>query len=187
MRTSQYVAPALVAAFSAVSASDFLKATAIGLSSSSAAMALPKTGINILPPARALIFKNERRSTETPEYKAPPRRKRGGGGLWHDCLHRVRQRREVEVAHAHRRDQLLVLRFVAGQNLGPSQFIDIVQHRHRAFVEAEVLDRVLDLAVLDVEGTVARQAGQQHRLRIDHADIPGTRDQHALLGIGDQL
>nr|GEU28510.1 hypothetical protein [Tanacetum cinerariifolium] len=107
--------------------------------------------------------------------------------------HRVEQlfgrngRREIEVAHAHGRHQQLVVRFVARQNLRPAQFIDVVQHRHRAFVKAEVLDRVLDLAVLDIKRAVAREARERYRLRIDHADIPGARDQHALLGVRNQL
>jgi hypothetical protein len=68
-----------------------------------------------------------------------------------------------------------------------ADLLDVVEHDRGRFVEAEVLDRVLDLAVLDVERAVARQAGEQHGLRIDQADVPGARDEHALLGAPDQI
>src|SRR5690606_12251116 len=33
----------------------------------------------------------------------------------------------------------------------------------------------------------AGQAGKQHRLRVDHADVPGAADEDALLGAGDEF
>ncbi|EEF22542.1 conserved hypothetical protein, partial [Ricinus communis] len=68
-----------------------------------------------------------------------------------------------------------------------ADLLDVVEHRDGALVEAEVLDRVLDLAVLDVERAVAREARQQHRLRVDHADVPRAGHEHALLRARDQL
>jgi len=59
----------LVAAFSAMSASAFFADAAIGLSSSSAAIARPATGISIEPKAMVPMLRKVRRSILSPEFK----------------------------------------------------------------------------------------------------------------------
>src|SRR5690606_5288155 len=62
---------------------------------------------------------------------------------------RVRERGEGEVAQAHRRDHHAEARFVAADPHRLAELVDVVEHDHRRLVEAEVLQRVLDLAVFD--------------------------------------
>ena len=62
-----------------------------------------------------------------------------------------------------------------------------VEQVDRALVEAEVVDRADDLAVLDEVDAVAGEAGEQQRLRVDLADVPEAGQQQAALGAGDQV
>ena len=64
---------------------------------------------------------------------------------------------------------------------------DLIQHRDRAFIETEIAGWLRDLAVLDEEDAVARQAGQQHGLRIDFSDVPKTGDKQAAFGLLDHV
>ena len=72
-------------------------------------------------------------------------------------------------------------RTVAAGLGGPGEQVD------RALVEAEVVHRADDLAVLDQVDAVAGQPGEQQRRRVDLADVPEAGEQQAPLGPGDQV
>ena len=59
---------------------------------------------------------------------------------------------------------------------GPAEQVD------RRLVEAEVVHRAGDLAVLDEVDAVAGQPGEQQRLRVDLADVPEAGQQQSALG-----
>ncbi len=65
--------------------------------------------------------------------------------------------------------------------------LEIVQHEQRRLVESHVLHRLRDLSVLDEERSVAREPGVEHRARIDLAQIPEPRDEHAARRRPDEI
>ena len=65
--------------------------------------------------------------------------------------------------------------------------LDVVQRDNRALVPSHVLDRARDFALLDQEQAVASQSGDEDRLRIERADVPEARHEHAALGARDQV
>ncbi len=97
------------------------------------------------------------------------------------ALHRVRQARKRKVPDLQRRNQ------IPPDTLGYPHRFEVIEHNDRAFVEAEILNGVLDDAVFDVEGTVAGQAGVEQRLWINGADVPEPRDQDTLFGVFNHL
>ena len=52
----------------------------------------------------------------------------------------------------------------------------------QAFVEAEISYAVANLAVLHVESSVARHPRKNFFVGINLADVPESRDQHAVFG-----
>src|SRR5688500_16303791 len=97
---------------------------------------------------------------------------------------------EVEVSrldrwHDHRRSRTAAL--ARADTLGTSEHLEIVEHEDRRLVPAHVLDRTRDLAILDQEGPVARQAREQDRALIHAADVPEAGTQDAALGARDHL
>ena len=69
---------------------------------------------------------------------------------------------------------------------GPS-ISDVREHLDHALVEAEIADSAGDAAIFDQECAVARHSGEDFFVRIDFADIPQARNQHAALGRGDHF
>ena len=104
-------------------------------------------------------------------------------GCGRSPLHGVGQRREVEVAD--RAAPASSAPRVVGH--GAADVLEPVQHQQRALVPAEVLQRARDLALLDEERPVAREAGLQHRSRIERADVEEVRHEDAALAARDQL
>src|SRR5258706_16295767 len=94
-------------------------------------------------------------------------------------LHRVRQTRKVEILRLDgwHHDWTTLLR-AADTNRGAER-LEIAQEKEWRLVEAEVLDRLGDLPVLDQERPVAREAREQNRARINRAEIPQPRDENA--------
>src|SRR6185436_21040995 len=100
-----------------------------------------------------------------------PRKKVGPAIL---SSHGIRQRGEVEVAHAERRHQPS-----GSSGFRAADILEAIQHQQRAFVPAEVLQRSRDLAVLDQKGAVSRQPGLKYGARIQRPDVEEVRDEDA--------
>src|SRR4051812_35706215 len=74
-------------------------------------------------------------------------------------LYRIGQRSKGKIPDLHRRDHRRLVTFPADGPLRLTQCFQVVEHDHRAFVEAEVLDREFDLSILDIKSAVAGEAG----------------------------
>src|SRR6516164_10444260 len=102
-----------------------------------------------------------------------------------DALHRIADGLEVEVARFDRRHHdggADVARLRRAHPYRAAHRLEVSQHGDRALIEAEVLNRMADPAVLDQEGAVAREAGVEDRARIERPDVPEARDQDTALG-----
>src|SRR6516164_10812507 len=107
-----------------------------------------------------------------------------------DALHRVADGLEVEVARFDRRHHdggADVARLRRAHPDRAAHRLQVAQHYDRALIEAEVLHRMTDPAVLDQERAVAREAGVEDRARIEWPYVPEARDQDAALGGADQV
>src|SRR5688500_18105657 len=93
--------------------------------------------------------------------------------------HRVRRRSEIELSHRERRHDERPATLRAGDADRGTDRLDVVEHEQRGFVEAEVLDRLRDLAVLVVEDAVAREPCVENGARIDRPQIPEPRHENA--------
>src|ERR1700733_8573312 len=64
---------------------------------------------------------------------------------------------------------------------------NVRKQMNQAFVEPEVADTLANSPIFDQERAVASHAGYDLLVRIDFADVPQPRDQHAAFGRGDHL
>src|SRR5215471_9443855 len=106
------------------------------------------------------------------------------------ALHRIADGLEVEVARLDRRHHdggADVARLRRAHPDRAAHRLEVAEHDDRALIEAEVLHRMADPAVLDQEGAVARETGVEDRARIERPDVPEARDQDAALGGADQV
>jgi hypothetical protein len=100
---------------------------------------------------------------------------------------RVREAGESEVSHLQRGKQVVHVAFHTYCSFHPAKLFKVIEHDNRALVKPEILDRVFDLAVLDVKCSVAGQPCQKQGLRINSADIPEPRYEDTLLCSFDEL
>src|SRR6185369_2325722 len=102
----------------------------------------------------------------------------------------ITQARKAEIAHLDRRHGDRLTRLTALARAHPhrrAHRFEVVEHEDRRIVEAHVLHRFRDLAVLDQERPVAREAGIEDRSLIDGAKIPEARDEEAALRGANQI
>src|SRR5688572_21193236 len=94
-------------------------------------------------------------------------------------LHGVGEAGEVEVTHLQRRHDYGATGLGAREAHGTADRLEVVEHEQRRIVEAEILHSLADLAVLDEERAVAREAGVENRARIHFTQVPQPRDEDA--------
>src|SRR5215208_464304 len=85
---------------------------------------------------------------------------------------RVRETGKVEVSHLDGRHDDSSACLCARKPNRTSERLEIIQHEQRRLVEAEVLERLRELPVLDQERAVARQPCVKNRARVHLAQIP---------------
>ena len=100
---------------------------------------------------------------------------------WFSALNSVRKAREGKITNFHRRDK------VAVDALRSTEFLNVVEHDDGTLVEAEILDRILDFAVFDEEGSVPCKTSVEKRLWVYRSDIPCARNQYTPAGVGDHF
>src|SRR5687767_13418247 len=80
---------------------------------------------------------------------------------------RVREAGEREVSHLQWGKQVVHVAFHTYCSLHPAKLFKVIEHDNRALVKPEILDRIFDLAVLDVKSSIAGQPCQKQGLRIN--------------------
>src|SRR5579885_2890983 len=105
-------------------------------------------------------------------------------------LNSVTQARKVKVSDLDRRNynrRSRIAAFAGAHALRNAHRFQVVQHEDRRIVEAEVLHRPRDLAVLDQKRAVAREAGVENRAWIDRPQIPESCYQQTTLRRTNQV
>src|ERR1043166_8642491 len=94
-------------------------------------------------------------------------------------LHRLAQTRERKFLHFQCRDEVCGAATLQ-TNCFRHQF-NVLQHCDRTFIEAEILDRISNLSILDPKYAIAGEAREQHRFRINITDIPKAGNENSLV------
>ena len=99
----------------------------------------------------------------------------------------LRDFREVEIAHLHRRHDHLERFFPGRPHRRPQQSRHCCSISRDRLIETEILNRRRHPSLFDQEQPVARHPRHDLFVRIDFADVPQPRDQQSAIGRSDHF